>query len=144
MIYRGMRGAFVFAALLVGGCQTYQAAMPVQAAATPMDGGWASTDGVFIASFEHGNFTSRFTSTNEILAQGTYSVAGTTVSMQWESVATHQQRAAACTLMSADVVACNQQGGGKFELRRAGGNMPMAATPMAAPAAAGPPPAAPN
>jgi hypothetical protein len=106
-----------------------------------MDGEWASTDGVFVASFERGGFVSRFTATNEMLAKGTYTVNGTTVNMNWISVATKQQRAAACTIMSADVVACNQQGGGKFELRRSNGVMPMAAaaTPAPAPAAAPPP-----
>jgi len=84
---------------------------------------------------ERGEFVSRFTATNEMLAKGSYSVAGTTVTMNWISVATKQQRAAACTIMSADVVACNQQGGGKFELRRSNGVMPMAAAaPAAAPA----------
>ena len=123
MTLRSLRGAALLAALLAGGCQTgyYGTPSPAPVATTPMDGQWASTDGVFVATFERGRFTSRFTSTNEILAQGSYSVAGTTINMNWISVATKQQRAAACTFMAADVVACNQQGGGSFELRRGGG-----------------------
>jgi hypothetical protein len=99
-----------------------------------MDGTWASTDGVFVASFDRGEFVSRFTATNEMLAKGTYSVTGSVIAMNWISVATKQQRAAQCSFQSADVVACNQQGGGKFELRRSAANMPMAA--QAAPASA--------
>jgi hypothetical protein len=136
MINHLLRGALVLAALSVGACQSFDmgGGPPPQAVATAMDGNWASTDGVFVATFERGGFVSRFTKTNEMLAKGTYTVAGTNVTMDWISVSTKQQRAAACTFMSADVVACNQQGGGKFELRRGSGDMPMAA--------AAPPPAA--
>jgi hypothetical protein len=143
MINHLLRGALVLAALSVGACQSFDRGgeqPPPQAVATAMDGNWASTDGVFVASFERGGFVSRFTATNEMLAKGTYTVAGTDVTMDWISVATKQQRAAACTIMSADVVACNQQGGGKFELRRSNGVMPMAAAaPAPAPAPAPPP-----
>jgi hypothetical protein len=144
MIYRTFRGALVLAALSVGACQSFQGAeSPGPSAPTSaMDGTWASTDGVFVASFERGGFVSRFTATNEMLAKGTYTVNGTTVDMNWISVATKQQRAAACTIMSADVVDCNQQGGGKFELRRSNGVMPMAAAaPAPAPVTAAPTPA---
>jgi hypothetical protein len=143
MINHLLRGALVLAGLAVGGCQSFDMGggpPPPQAVATAMDGNWASTDGVFVASFERGGFVSRFTATNEMLAKGTYTVAGTNVTMDWISVKTRQQRAAACTIMSADVVACNQQGGGKFELRRSNGVMPMAAAaPAPAPAPAPPP-----
>ena len=61
------RGAAVLAALLAGGCQTgfYDAGTPspppIGAGPTAMDGIWASTDGVFVANFQRGRFTSRFT-----------------------------------------------------------------------------------
>ena len=142
MIYRPMRGALVLAVLFAGGCQTgFYGSSPPPPVATPMDGVWASTDGVFVANFDRGNFTSRFTATNEILAQGTYSVAGGTINMNWISVATKQQRAAACTFMADDVVACNQTGGGKFELRRGGAGAPP---PVGAEAPAGVPETAPG
>jgi hypothetical protein len=118
-----------------------------------MDGVWASTDGVFVASFDRGRFTSRFTATNEVLAQGTYTVAGSTVTMQWISVATQQRRSASCTINSADSVACNQDGGGHFQLRRSNAALPGPATtppppvqepaPIPAPAAAPAPAPAP-
>lgn len=145
-----MRGALLLAALFTGGCQTgfydTQTPMPTPMpnpvpVATPMDGVWNSTDGVFVATFEAGRFTSRFTSTNEILAQGGYTVAGGNVTMEWISVATQQRRSAACTFMAGDTVACNQSGGGSFTLKRAGLDRPMApaaASPAAvAPAGAG-------
>jgi len=116
-------------AALLGACQTDPVQMtrgpsggsglpPAIVPATPMDGEWAATDGVFVASFRGGAFTSRFTKTNEVLAQGTYSVAGQQVTMQWLSVATQQQRSATCTMTGVDSVRCEQAGGGGFELQR--------------------------
>jgi hypothetical protein len=102
------------AGLLLAACQAFQPAPR----GTAMDGQWASTDGIFVASFDGGQFTSRFTKTNEVLAQGTYSVAGDQVSMQWLSVATQQQRSASCSFAGEGLVRCNQAGGGSFDLRR--------------------------
>lgn len=118
MIPRSTRFAALLGALLAGACQTYDTRPMSLPGTTPMDGIWASTDGVFVASFDRGSFTSRFTATNEVLAQGTYSVAGSMVTMQWISVATQQRRSASCSINSADNVTCNQDGGGHFELRR--------------------------
>jgi hypothetical protein len=139
MILRLARGALLTAALFVGACQTgfYQSPAPPPVM-TAMDGVWSSTDGVFVAYFERGGFTSRFTATNEILAQGSYSVAGNIVSMQWTSVATQQRRSASCTINTPDSVTCNQDGGGHFQLARTSGG-PAVAPPIApapAPAAA--------
>jgi len=118
------------AALLSAGCQTADystypapAALPPLAAApaaTPMDGTWTSNDGVFVATFQAGTFTSRFTQTNEILAQGSYTLSGDVVNLQWISVATQQQRSAICAMSAPDTLTCNQSGGGSFDLKRAG------------------------
>jgi hypothetical protein len=138
-----LRGALVLAAVLAGGCQTnvYQPSRPMTpVATTPMDGVWASSDGVFVANFERGHFTSRFTATNEILAQGAYTVAAGGISMQWISAATKQQRAASCSFAGSDIVTCNQEGGGHFELRRSAASQTMPA-PAVQPAAATPAPA---
>ena len=116
MMRATIRGGLLLAILLLGACQTYQQPMP--RARSAMDGNWASTDGVFVANFQDGRFTSRFTQTNEILAQGTYTVAGSNVSMQWISVQAQQQRSANCSIVGAGIVTCNQAGGGSFGLQR--------------------------
>jgi hypothetical protein len=116
---------------LVAACQTEPSQMGIarvapsappvsapQAARTAMDGSWAATDGVFVASFQGGAFTSRFTKTNEILAQGSYRVAGDMVTMEWLSVATQEQRSATCRISAANRVRCEQGGGGGFDLQR--------------------------
>ena len=114
MIERTAGRVALFAALILAACQTYG----TQPQRTAMDGRWASTDGVFIADFDRGSFTSRFTQTGEVLAQGTYSVAGATVSLRWLSVQAQAQRSATCTLTSASTVHCLQDGGGAFDLQR--------------------------
>lgn len=124
-------GLVMTAAALATGCQTEPsqmaglggkpAAPPVTAqrpVPTAMDGSWAATDGVFVASFQGGAFTSRFTKTNEVLAQGSYRVAGETVTMEWLSVATQEQRSATCRMSGANRVRCEQGGGGGFDLQR--------------------------
>ncbi|MGQ7792508.1 hypothetical protein ACUN0C_08885 [Faunimonas sp. B44] len=105
--------AVALAAGLLAACQSVQ---PRSA----MDGRWASADGVFVATFDSGKFTSRFTKTNEVLAQGTYAGdAGNRIAMNWLSVATKQQRSATCSFTGPNTVSCQQTGGGAFQLNRA-------------------------
>jgi hypothetical protein len=118
MIRGSVSSGIVLSACLLAACQTYSPTTTPVAVTTPMDGNWASSDGVFVATFQGGRFTSRFTQTNEILAQGTYTVAGGNVTMQWISVQAQQQRAANCAFTDADSVQCTQTGGGSFELNR--------------------------
>jgi hypothetical protein len=110
-----IKGGIALVGLILAACQSYQLPAP---RATAMDGTWASTDGVFVASFQNGRFTSRFTQTNEILAQGTYTVSGNSVSMQWISVQAQAQRSANCSINSPTSVSCSQPGGGAFDLQR--------------------------
>jgi hypothetical protein len=116
MMRAPIKGGLLLTVLLLAACQTYE--QPVLRAQSAMDGDWASTDGVFVANFQNGRFTSRFTQTNEILAQGTYTVAGSNVSMQWISVQAQEQRSAHCSIVGAGIVTCNQAGGGSFGLQR--------------------------
>jgi hypothetical protein len=118
MIRGSVLSGLILSAVLLAACQTYTPTTTPVAATTPMDGNWASADGVFVATFQGGRFTSRFTQTNEILAQGTYTVSGGNVTMQWISVQAQQQRSANCTFTAADSVQCSQAGGGSFELNR--------------------------
>jgi uncharacterized lipoprotein YajG len=104
-------------ALLLAACQTAEEQQAVRPT-TAMDGTWASTDGVFVANFQNGQFVSRFTKTNEILAQGRYTVAGNNVTMQWISVQAQAERSANCLMTGANTVACTQAGGGAFNLQK--------------------------
>lgn len=118
MIYKAAGRAALLAAVLVGGCQTYTYAPQPQTQRTQLDGRWASTDGVFVADFQGGTFTSRFTQTNEILAQGTYTVSGPDIGLSWISVQAQEQRTARCSFTSGVTVACVQPNGSTFTLQR--------------------------
>lgn len=102
----------LFAAVGLAGCQSI-------GAKDPLAGRWASTDGVFVASFQDGRFTSRFTKTNEVLAEGSYRTAGGSVKLDWLSVATQQKRSAECTFAAPSRLRCDQAGATSFELTRA-------------------------
>jgi hypothetical protein len=114
MICRTAGRTALFATFILAACQSFD----TQPQRTQMDGRWASTDGVFIAEFERGTFTSRFVQTGEVLAQGTYTVNGPNVSMRWLSVQAQAQRSATCTFTGASMVHCQQDGGGTFDLQR--------------------------
>ena len=124
MIHARQIAAIALGGLLLSACQMFDSGpgpVPVAGGGPPrsqMDGTWASTDGVFVASFQGGSFVSRFTQTNEILAQGSYTIAGPDITMNWLSVATQQQRSANCSFRSTNTVRCQQVGGGSFELAR--------------------------
>lgn len=106
--------AALLVAVLASACQSYE----VQSQRTAIDGRWASTDGIFVADFQLGTFTSRFTQTNEILARGSYTVSGADVALTWISVQAQEQRSAICTFTSATTVQCSQPDGSAFALIR--------------------------
>jgi hypothetical protein len=114
MIIRKAGYAALFAAIVLAACQSYE----MQPQRSFVDGTWTSSDG-FASTFRGGSFNTRFLETSEVVAQGTYSVTGSTVTMRWLSLQAQQQRAATCTLTSASTMQCQQQGGGGFELIRA-------------------------
>ncbi len=91
-------------------------AMP---ASTPMDGRWASTDGIFIASFQGGEFTSVDAKTDAVLARGTYQVSRGQVEMNWLSTSSNERRSATCGFSGRNQVTCTQASGATFQLTRA-------------------------
>jgi hypothetical protein len=84
-----------------------------------MEGQWASSDGIFVATFTNGTFTSVDARTNAVLAQGNYSVQNGQVNMNWISASTNQQRSAICGFVSPTSVTCDQPGATPFQLNRA-------------------------
>ena len=65
--------AFVLSAGFLAGCQMTQTAGP---AGSPLDGNWASSDGIFVATFQNNSFSSRDARTGAVLAQGSYALQG--------------------------------------------------------------------
>ncbi len=112
--------ALALLAALLAGCET--PSMPQMfssgPAPTPMDGRWASADGIFVASFQGGRFTSSDARTNAVLAQGSYSVSGSTANLSWISAQRQQQFSAVCTFTDPNSLHCEQAGASGFDLRR--------------------------
>ncbi len=97
------------AAIAVAGCQT---------AGGGVDGRWASDDGVFVATFSDGSFTSRLTSTNEVVAKGSYMSSADGLQLTWLSIVTNEQRSAVCRFVSGNQLACQPRGAQPFSMSR--------------------------
>jgi hypothetical protein len=109
-------GGPILAALLLAACQTYS--QPPMQVSTPMDGDWLSADGVFVATFQGGRFTSIARDTNAVLAQGTFRVEGASVTMSWYSGRTQRNNTATCNFAGENTVNCDQPGVTSFQLTR--------------------------
>lgn len=108
-----MRTLLVCAAMLaVAGCQTARLGPSVE-------GRWASDDGVFVATFDNGAFTSRLTGTGEVVvADGRYQRQDGGLVLEWTSIAANEQRAARCRFLASNQLACIPTVGGRFTMTR--------------------------
>lgn len=107
--------AIPFGAALLAGCQT----APV-ARGPAIEGNWASSDGIFVASFAGGQFNSRSASTNApLVTGGRYAMLPDgRLQLNWMSIQARQERAAFCQVAGPNVLACEQVGGSAFTLNR--------------------------
>ena len=113
--------ALILSAVILAGCQYGGPRLMARASAStaaPIDGTWASGEGVSVTSFNNGRFTTRFTQTNEVLAEGTYLMRGGQATMQWVSIAAQEQRSAVCSFTGADSLRCAPPQGEAFTLTR--------------------------
>ncbi len=109
--------ALLLSTALLAACETNP--IPRMISRGPaIEGQWASGDGISVTAFQGGRFTTRFTKTNEVLAQGAYTTSGGAIAMQWVSIARQEQLSANCSFTGADTMRCSQAGGGGFDLRR--------------------------
>lgn len=108
-----MRILLVCAVMLaVAGCQSARFA-------NPLEGRWASDDGVFIATFDDGAFTSRLTGTGEtVVADGRYARSEGEIVLEWTSIAANERRAARCRFIASNQLACIPTVGGQFTMTR--------------------------
>lgn len=83
-----------------------------------IEGRWASEDGVSITTFEDGRFSTRVTSTNEVVAEGNYTPAADGLQLTWFSVVAGEQRSAVCRYDSPRRLTCEPRGGDPFSMRR--------------------------
>lgn len=84
-----------------------------------VDGNWASDDGVFVATFRGGAFTSRLTGTGEtVVADGRYARTPNGLNLSWTSIAANEQRGANCVLTAPRRLACAPTVGEPFTMTR--------------------------
>ncbi|WP_420393038.1 hypothetical protein [Acuticoccus sp.] len=84
-----------------------------------VDGNWASDDGVFVATFQNGAFTSRLTSTGEtVVADGRYNRTPSGLALAWTSIAANEQRGASCRFASQRQLVCSPSAGEAFSMTR--------------------------
>lgn len=85
----------------------------------PVEGSWASDDGVFVARFEEGAFTSRLTSTGEtVVADGRYARGADGLRLSWTSIALNEARSADCRFVAVHTLSCTPSVGQTFTMTR--------------------------
>jgi hypothetical protein len=115
MIRRSTAGALLVCAVALAACQT---AGIQSAGGPPVEGRWASGDGLSVSTLRQGRLVTRVTNTGEVVADGTYAVEGGQVNFSWFSIAAQQQRSAVCTFAGPNALRCSQAGGSSFDLTR--------------------------
>lgn len=100
----------ILAALVLAGCQTM--------AGGGIEGTWASEDGVSVTTFSDGAFSTRVTSTNEVVAEGQYQVAADGLQLTWFSVVANEQRSAVCRRAERNRLVCQPRNGDSFSMTR--------------------------
>lgn len=112
----------ICAFFLAAGLAACQSASQPNRLGRGLDGTWASDDGVFVATFDAGRFTSRLNSTGEIVADGRYVDLGDGGGAQltWFSVVSQEQRTAVCTFLAPGRVQCEPNAGNAFTMTKTG------------------------
>ena len=84
-----------------------------------VDGNWSSDDGVFVATFQSGAFTSRLTGTGEtVVADGRYTRTADGLTLSWTSIAANQPRSARCVFVTTAQLSCTPSVGQPFTMSR--------------------------
>lgn len=108
-----MRLIILLSVLVLAGCQG------TRLGGDTLAGNWASSDGVFVATFANGAFSSRLTGTGEVVvADGRYSRVSDGLELTWTSIAANERRSALCQFQSAETVRCNPSAGRPFTMTR--------------------------
>lgn len=99
--------------LMLAGCQG------VGMGGDNLEGSWASDDGVFVATFRNGAFSSRLTSTGEtVVADGRYTRGANGLTLAWTSIAANERRSADCRFVTTRQLSCAPSVGQAFTMTR--------------------------
>ncbi len=111
----------VMVAMALTACQTKDAKIDPLAGGGGLTGKWVSSDNVFSAQFDNGNFYSTANDTGEILSEGKYIVVSATqIKLDWRGRLSGQDNSANCQRQGTDAMTCTDQAGKSFTLRKVG------------------------
>ena len=90
----------------------------VQPQAPTVDGAWADPNGI-ISTFRAGNFSTRTTDTNQLLASGTYTaVSDRLIEINMTSLVRNTQSKVNCAMVTYSQLNCTSDSGAQFTLAR--------------------------
>ena len=111
----------VMVAMALTACQSKDAKIDPLAGGGGLTGKWVSSDNVFSAQFDNGNFYSTANDTGEILSEGKYIVVSATqIKLDWRGRLSGQDNSANCQRQGTDTMTCTDQAGKSFSLRKVG------------------------
>lgn len=106
-------------AIALTACQSKEAKIDPLAGGGGLTGKWVSTDNVFTAQLDNGNFFSTANDTGEVLSEGTYVViSATEIKMNWRGKLSQQENSANCQRDGVGVLNCTDIAGKGFSLRK--------------------------
>lgn len=106
----------ISASILFGlaACQTAEIAGP-----PVMNGNWASTDGVYTAQFQNGNFQATANDTGGVISRGEYvALAADRIKLKWVGLVSGTSNEADCTKPEPNRLDCLDINGNRFSLVR--------------------------
>ncbi|MBO3761854.1 hypothetical protein J5J10_21300 [Ciceribacter sp. L1K23] len=107
-------------ALVLAGCTSSgprRPLPPIQQTPT-VDGAWVDPNGI-VSSFQGGQFSTRTTDTNQLLASGTYvSLSDKLVEINMTSLVRNTQSKVNCALVTPNQLNCTSDSGAQFSLAR--------------------------
>ena len=121
----------LIAAATLASCTTDSSDRPAPntpAAPTTIEGNWTDPNGL-VSTFQAGNFNTRTTDTNQLLASGTYvKLPGNNLyAINMVSHVQNKQSKVNCAMISPQQLNCTADSGAQFSLIRKGAATPVAA-----------------
>jgi len=100
--------------LMVAACQTQEVAGPPL-----LNGDWASTDGVYVATLRNGSFQATANDTGEVISRGSYTaISSEQVRLNWTGLVSGTTNQANCMKPDPDRLNCLDVNGNRFSLVR--------------------------
>jgi len=110
--------ALVVTAALASCTTERERPLPVAPAPTTIEGTWSDPNGL-ISTFQAGNFSTRTTDTNQLLATGNYiNSSGNLYEISLTSLVQNKQSKVNCALVNPNQLNCTADSGAQFTLAR--------------------------